>query len=68
MRKTISAKQAAEYLGISYWSILEKVKRRQIPHTKVGGTLLFREESLDKWLSEQELLSLQKEPGLRKIN
>ena len=68
MRTTLSAKQAANYLGISYWSILDKIKRRQIPHTRVGGTILFRRETLDNWLSEQELLSVAKEQGIRKLS
>ena len=30
-RTTLTAKEAAEYLGISYWLITQLVKRKQIP-------------------------------------
>ncbi len=61
-RVTLTAREGAEYIGISYWLILELVKRRQIPAIRVGGhtgghaggRVLFRRESLDLWMSEQE--------------
>ncbi len=54
---TFTSQQAADYLGISYWLILELVKRKQVPHTNLGRIKLFRKESLDKWMTEQEELS-----------
>ena len=30
-RTTLTMKEAAEYLGISYWLITQLVKRKQIP-------------------------------------
>ena len=50
---TMKAKQAAEYLGISYWKILDLAKKNMIPHIDCGKKL-FRKESLDKWMAEQE--------------
>ena len=46
-RTTLTAKEAAEYLGISYWLITQLVKRKQIPCSRVGKRILFRKEALD---------------------
>lgn len=57
-RTTLTAKEAAEYLGISYWLITQLVKRRQIPCSRVGKRILFRKEALDIYLSQKENDSL----------
>lgn len=41
-RTTLTAKEAAEYLGISYWFVTQLVKRRQLPCIRIGNRLLFR--------------------------
>lgn len=66
-KATIPAKAGAEYLGLSYWKTLEMVKAGKLPHIRVGGDkagrVLFRRESLDRWLEEQENASVcQAEP------
>lgn len=53
-RTTLTAKEAADYLGISYWLITQLVKRKQIPCSRVGKRLLFRKEVLDIFLSKKE--------------
>ena len=57
-RKTLTMKETAEYLGISYWLINQLVKRKQIPYSKVGGRFLFRIKALDEYLSEKEYASI----------
>ncbi len=59
-RTTLTAKEAAEYLGISYWLITQLVKRKQISCSRVGKRILFRKEILDIYLSEKEKDSLEK--------
>lgn len=59
-RTTLTAKEAAEYLGISYWLITQLVKRKQIPCSRVGKRILFRKEALDIYLSQKENDSLEK--------
>jgi excisionase family DNA binding protein len=59
-RVTMSAKEAAAYLGISYWLILEMAKRHEIPYIACGSRKLFRKEALDKWMEEQEKKILEK--------
>ena len=57
-RTTLNAKEAAEYLGISYWLITQLVRRKQIPCSRVGKRILFRKEALDIYLSKKENDSL----------
>ena len=57
-RSTLTMKEAAEYLGISYWLINQLAKRKKIPYSKVGGKFLFRVKALDEYLTEQEKASV----------
>ena len=58
-RTTLTAKEAAEYLGISYWLITQLVRRKQIPCSRVGKRSLFRKEALEIYLSKKENDSLE---------
>lgn len=53
-RTTLTMKEAAGYLGVSYWLINQLVRRKQIPCSKVGGKFLFRVQVLDEYLSNKE--------------
>ena len=53
-RTTLTMKEAAEYVGISYWLINQLVRRKEIPCSKVGGKFLFRIQVLDEYLSSKE--------------
>lgn len=53
-RTTLTMKEAAEYLGISYWLINQLIRRKEIPCSKVGGKFLFRVQVLDEYLSSKE--------------
>jgi excisionase family DNA binding protein len=68
-KATLEAKQAAQYLGCSYWTILEMAKKGQVPHIRVGKRVLFRKNVLDQWMEEQEKLSIAKteETGYGKL-
>jgi len=57
-KATLQTRQAAEYIGISYWKLLELAKAGLVPHIRIGGRLLFRRETLDVWLEQQERASL----------
>ena len=39
-RTTLTMKETAEYLGISYWLVNQLVRRKQIPCARVGGRVL----------------------------
>ena len=53
-RTTLTMKEAAEYLGISYWLINQLVRRTELPCSKVGVKFLFRVQVLDEYLSSKE--------------
>lgn len=53
-RTTLTMKEAAEYLGISYWLVNQLVRRKQIPCSKIGGKFLFRVQALDEYLIKKE--------------
>ena len=53
-RTTLTMKEAAEYLGISYWLINQLVRQKQIPCSKVVGKYLFRVQVLDEYLNKKE--------------
>lgn len=57
-RTTLTMREAAEYLGISYWLINQLVKRKQILCSKGGGKFLFRVKALEEYLSEKEQASV----------
>lgn len=67
-RVTMTAKEAAEYLGISLWLCYELVKRKQIPAVKVASRVLFRKQSLDRYMEAQEAKSMgQEQPERGKL-
>ncbi len=53
-KATLTSREAAEYLGISYWLLLEMVKRKDINPIRCGSRYLFRQTRLDTWMDEQE--------------
>ncbi len=57
-RTTLTMKEAAEYLGVSYWLINQLVRRKEIPCSKVGGKFLFRVQVLDEYLNSKEKESI----------
>jgi len=59
MRNTMRAREAARFIGISYWKLLDMAKRGEIPHVRVGKLVLFRRNTLEGWLANQEAASVQ---------
>ena len=59
--KMLEAKEAADYLKISYWTLLNQAKKGKIPHTRIGSRVLFSLEGLNSWISDQEKASVKKE-------
>jgi excisionase family DNA binding protein len=40
----------------------EAIRAGEIPHVRVGGRIILREDALDAWMEEQEKRSVEKEP------
>jgi excisionase family DNA binding protein len=58
-RSTLKAREAAAYIGCSYWKLNELRKTGKIPFVDLDGMTLYRKESLDQWLAEREAASVQ---------
>lgn len=52
--RLMTAGEVSEYLRISRASIYRLVKMKKIPVSKIGRQLRFRQDVIDKWLSEKE--------------
>ena len=63
MRETIEAREAAEIIGLSEWTVYDLARRREIPHIRLGRRVLFRRTTLLSWLSEREAQSRDKAVG-----
>jgi excisionase family DNA binding protein len=63
-RSTLKAREAAEYIGCSYWKLNELRKAGKIPFCDLDGLTLYRRESLDQWLAEREAASLKHQERL----
>ena len=59
-RTTLTMKETAEYLGISYWLVNQLVRKKQIPCARVGGRVLFRVSALEDYLREKEENSIKR--------
>ena len=55
---TLPAKQAAQYIGISYWTLLSLVRQGRIKHFRGGSRILFRQATLDEWMEASEKASV----------
>lgn len=53
-RTTLSVKEIATYLDLSTDFIYKLVRKKQIPFVKIGSRILFKKESVQKWLNEIE--------------
>ena len=45
--------QAADYLSLKRSRVYDLVRQRRIPHYKIGSSLRFRVDELDKWLEDE---------------
>lgn len=53
----------AEYLGLAPSTIYDKVRDKDMPHTRLGNLIRFRKTDIDRWLGEN---TVQPHPTLQK--
>jgi excisionase family DNA binding protein len=53
----VSAREAAQMLGISVRALYDLLARGELPSVKLGGRRLFRPESLAALVAQRELAS-----------
>ena len=54
----LSVPEAAAYLGMSKDWIYERLKTL-IPHVKIGGSLRFRKEDIDRYIASQTIAPME---------
>lgn len=59
----LNAKQAAAFIGTSYWSLNELCKQNKVPFYTIGNRRLFRKESLERWQTNLEMSNVDGKPG-----
>lgn len=50
----LSVEQAAEFLGVSAYTVRQWARERRIPAIRLGRYWRFRQSSLDAWIQAQE--------------
>ena len=60
-KQTITVKEAAAYIGVSKDLVYQLVRERKVPHLRLSHRILFRKEALHRWLTTQEVLSVQQD-------
>lgn len=58
IEKLYSVDEAAEALGISYWTVWGKLKNGELRRTKVGGRTVIRESELQRLIVDLPLKPL----------
>lgn len=53
-RVTMTAKEAAKYLGLGYSKTLTLTAAGEIPHIRLGKAYYYTKDRLDKWLEEEQ--------------
>lgn len=57
-KKILTFEEACEYMGVSRSFLYKLTSRRQIPHSKPNGKMIFFEKSeLNKWLLQNRRTS-----------
>jgi excisionase family DNA binding protein len=58
-KKYFTTKELSQYLGRSEKAIRNLCFRREIPHFKPAGRLLFDIEEINSWIQSHEVVSLE---------
>ena len=55
-----NAAEIAEILGVAKVTVYKWVGERKIPHTRLGGRIVFTKDQISAWLKEHEVTELEK--------
>lgn len=58
-RKTLTAQEVADYIGIHKETVYVMVRKKEIPHIRIRRRIFFSQETIDAWLREQEVNSIE---------
>ncbi len=51
----ITVNELAEYLRVTPLWIYNRVRKKEIPHLKIGRILRFRRSTIEEWLKSKEV-------------
>lgn len=54
MKRLLSVKEAANYLGIAQWTLRGWVSRKRVPVVKLGRRTLFDPQDLSEWIARHK--------------
>ena len=57
-KRLISQKEAASYLGISYWTLRDLVFQGELAHIKIGRRVLLDLEDLEDYIQKAKVQHL----------
>lgn len=55
-RRTMTVHEVADYLGVHHSTIYKLVRKKEIPHIRVGSRILFYEEAITNWMLNQDTM------------
>lgn len=58
-RKTLTAQEAADYIGIHKETIYIMARKKEIPHIRIRRRVFFSKDSLDRWMQNLEQESVE---------
>ena len=53
----MTVKQLAEYLHLNYQTVYKKVQKGEIPSSKIGRGWRFQKVVIDRWLTEEKVVT-----------
>ena len=65
-KKYFTTKELSKYLGRSEKAIRNLCFRREIPHFKPAGRLLFDRDEINKWIYSHEVVTVEEIESLNK--
>lgn len=58
MEETFNVKEVSQYLKCSVSEIRKLIRDNTIPYYRIGNKIFCRKESIDKWITQQEVNNL----------
>ena len=65
--QVFTVKEVAKYLNCSVSSVRALVRKKEIPHFRIGSKLNFNKEAVDNWIHNQEIQNMQQKEYSLKI-
>ena len=54
----LTPEEALDHIGCKYDKLMQMVRKKEIPHYRIGRRVFFTKETLDEWIDELEKKSV----------